>query len=269
MRSALFSLLLFILLGATSPLVWSVEGSAKSKGPTIRVEAMVGEAVVVFEDIDCPEGEVVRVPTGEFAQTNPATCETVVALSNVDDKVNDVVWAIAAADLDDPAQLAAIEAQLANLTTAEQTMVIAVLNNNAKHLGTNQDTVIATVAAIVTVNPEAAATIVLTATVLAPSMAEAVVEAATAAAPEQAENIQEASDLAGDISQEFQDNQAPAPVPFAAEDDEGGGEDPDVEVVSVTEADAVPESQPPPAVRPPIDTSVPPGGAIPAAPSVE
>ena len=36
-------------------------------------------------------------------------------------------------------------------------MVIAVLNNNARHLGTNQDTVIATVAAIVTVNPDAAA----------------------------------------------------------------------------------------------------------------
>ena len=180
-----------------------------------------------------------------------------------------MVWAIAGADLDDPAELAAVEAQLANLSTAEQTMVIAVLNNNAKHLGTNQDTVIATVAAIVTVNPEAAATIVLTATVLAPSMAEAIVEAAAAAAPEQAENIQEASDLAGESNQEFQDNQAPPLVPVVPEDGEGGAEDPDVEVVSVTEADAVPDSQPPPTVRPPIDTSVPPGGAIPAAPSGE
>ena len=263
MRSALSSLLLSFLLGATSPLAWSAEGSAKGKGPTIRVEAMVGEAVVVFEDIDCPEGEVVRVPTGEFAQTNPATCETVVALSNVDDRVNDVVWAIAAADMDDPAQLAAVEAQLASLTTAEQAMVIAVLNNNARHLGTNQDTVVATVAAIVRVNPDAAATIVLTATVLAPSMAEVIVEAATEAAPEQAENIQEASDSAGEINREFQDNQAPLSGPVTSEDGEGGAEDPDVEVTSITEA------EPPPAVRPPIDTSVPPGGALPAAPSGE
>ena len=83
MRSAAPSLLLLILLAATSPQTWSAEGSAGAKDPSIRVEAMVGEAVVVFEDIDCPEGEIVRVPTGEYAQTNPATCETVVALSNV------------------------------------------------------------------------------------------------------------------------------------------------------------------------------------------
>ena len=69
----------FILLAATSP-NWSAEGSAKLKA-TIRVEAMVGEAVVVFEDIDCPEAKWLECPPGEVAQTNPVTCETVVALS--------------------------------------------------------------------------------------------------------------------------------------------------------------------------------------------
>ena len=44
MRSAVSSLLLFTLLAANSSLTWSAEGSSKSKGPTIRVEAMVGEA---------------------------------------------------------------------------------------------------------------------------------------------------------------------------------------------------------------------------------
>ena len=39
-----------------------------------------------------------------------------------------------------------IKTQLAGLTTAEQALVIAVLHNNAAHLGTNAATVIATIA---------------------------------------------------------------------------------------------------------------------------
>ena len=152
MRSAVPSLLFVLVTAVSSTNAWS------AKNPPIRVEAMVGEAVVVFEDIDCPE-EVVTVPTGEVAQTNPTTCETIVALSNVSDNVNGMVWAIAAADLDDPTELAAIQSQLAGLTTAEQTLVIVVLNNNAQHLGTNQQTVVSTIAAIVAVNPRAAATL--------------------------------------------------------------------------------------------------------------
>ena len=136
MRSAVPSLFLLVLFASTN--AWS------SKSPTIRVEAMVGQAVVVFEDIDCPEDTEVRIPTGEVGEMNPVTCETVVALSNVSDKVNAVVWAIAAADPDDLEAAGAISALLGDLTSAEQALVIAVLHNNAQHLGTNNDTIIAT-----------------------------------------------------------------------------------------------------------------------------
>ena len=197
MRLAVPTLLLLTLIAATR--AWSADG------PSIRVEAMVGEAVVVFEDIDCPD-DMVLVPTGEVAQTQPSTCQTIVALSTVSDRVSAVVWAIAAADMNDPEAAAAIKTQLAGLTTAEQALVIAVLHNNAAHLGTNAATVIATIGAIVAVNPSAAATIVLTASVLDPANEGAFISAA--AAPGQAEKVNNAAKTAEEIRQLFQRGEA-------------------------------------------------------------
>jgi len=257
-RSAVPSLLFVLVTAVSSTNAWS------AKNPPIRVEAMVGEAVVVFEDIDCPE-EVVTVPTGEVAQTNPTTCETIVALSTVSDKVNAMVWAIAAADPDDPAAAAAIQAQLAGLTTAEQTLVIVVLHNNAQHLGTNDQTIISTIGSIVAVNPRAAATLVMTASVLDPGNSQAIIEAATV--PGQTESVQQGAAAAEDIRQDFEENQQGGP---GGDDYDGGagvGETP-VEVISVTDPPAQGQpQQPPPNVRPPPNNQVPPGGAIPVTPT--
>ena len=60
MRPAVPSLLLLLLFAGAN--AWSAKES------TIRVEAMVGEAVVVFEDIDCPD-DMVQVATGEVVET--------------------------------------------------------------------------------------------------------------------------------------------------------------------------------------------------------
>ena len=166
-------LLTFLLTGTTN--TWSADG------PAIRVQAMVGAAVVASEDSDCPD-DVYTVLTGEAALTNPDTCETTVALSTESDNVAIVAWAIAAADPDDPEAKAAIDALLANLSVAEQVMLIAVLQNNQQHLGTNDATVVATVIQLLALNPAAAGTIVLTATVLGPDNADAIF-AAPGAAP--------------------------------------------------------------------------------------
>jgi hypothetical protein len=251
-------LLPFFLTATTSS--WSADG------PSIRVEAMVGAAVVVFEDIDCPD-EVTTVPTGEVAQTNPASCETIVALSTVPDAVGVVAWAIAAADPDDPEAQAAIDALLANLSVAEQVMLITVLHNNQQHLGTNDATVVATVGQIISVNPAAAASVVLTATVLNPGIADAIYAEAIAAAPGQGENIQQGQDTAEEIRQDFTENDQGSST--EEESDGGSGEAEgveEIEVVSVTEPE--PEAPPPPEtpVDPPINSEVPPGGAIPPPP---
>jgi hypothetical protein len=156
-------LLTFLLTGTTN--TWSADG------PVIRVQAMVGAAVVASEDSDCPD-DVYTVPTGEAALTNPDTCETIVAPSTVTDNVGVVAWAIAAADPDDPEAKAAIDALLANLSVAEQVMLIAVLQNNQQHLGTNDATVVATVIQLLAISPAAAGTIVLTATLLGPDNAD-------------------------------------------------------------------------------------------------
>jgi hypothetical protein len=249
-------LLLPFLLTATTN-TWS------ANGPSIRVEAMVGAAVVVFEDIDCPD-DVTTVPTGEVAQTNPATCETIVALSTVSDAVGVVAWAIAAADPDDPEAKAAIDALLADLSVAEQVMLVTVLHNNQQHLGTNDATVVATVGQIISVSPEAAASVVLTATVLNPANADAIFAEAIAAAPGQGENIQQGQDVAEDIRQDFTENDQASST--EEESDGGSGQSEEVEVVeviSVTEPE--PEAPPPPPetpVDPPIDSTVPPGGGL-------
>jgi len=239
--------------------LFTTAGAWSADSPSIRVEAMVGEAVVVFEDIDCPD-DMVLVPTGEVALAQPSTCQTIVALSTVSDRVSAVVWAIAAADPDDPEAAAAIKTQLTGLTTAEQALVIAVLHNNAAHLGTNAATVIATIGAIVAVNPSAAATIVLTASVLDPANAAAIISAASA--PGQAEKVNNAAKTAEEIRKEFEHNQQSQP---GAEEYTGGGE---VEVISITEEEPLPPPAPPapPTVNPPINNNVPPGGAVPRPP---
>jgi hypothetical protein len=251
-RPAVKTLLLLTFLLTATTNTWSAEG------PAIRVVAMVGAAVVVFEDIDCPD-DVYNVPTGEVAQTNPVTCETVVALSTVSDNVSVVAWAIAAADPDDPEAKAAIDAQLADLSVAEQAMLITVLHNNQQHLGTDDATVIATVGQIVSINPEAAAIVVLTATVLDPGNVDAIFAAAIAAAPEQAQNIQQGQDTAEDIREDFTAND-PGPS-GEGESDGGSGEAEEVEVISVTEPEGEAET-PPPAVDPPINNDGPSGGAV-------
>ena len=260
MRPAVKTLLLLIFLLTATTNTWSAEG------PTIRVEAMVGAAVVVFEDIDCPD-DVYLVPTGEVAQTNPVTCEAIVALSTVSDNVAVVAWAIAAAGTDDPEAKAAIDALLADLSVAEQVMLITVLHNNQQHLGTDDATVIATVGQIISVSPAAAASVVLTATVLNPGNADAIFAEAIAAAPGQGENIQQGQDIAEEIRQDFTENDQGSSTEEESDGGSGQSEEvEEVEVISVTEPE--PEAAPPPEtpVDPPINSVVPPGGSIPPPP---
>ncbi|MGL4565630.1 MAG: hypothetical protein ACRCVD_10070, partial [Halioglobus sp.] len=176
MLSAVRSLPLYLLLALPGAGAWAVES------PPVRVEAFVGEAVVVFENIECPE-EVIRVPTGDAAETDPDKCEAIVGLSNVPNKVSDVVWAIAKADLDNPAVVDSIKSQLAGLTIGEQTLLVAVLHNNAATLGVDKTKYLNTIRLIVTVNPAAAPSVVLTASVLDPANADAIKGAALEGAP--------------------------------------------------------------------------------------
>ena len=228
--------LLPILLATAATNIWASERSP------VRVEAMVGAAVVVFEDIECPE-DVVEVPTGQVAITYPDECDMVVGLNTVSDTVSDVVWAIASTDPDDAE---AVQDLLVGLTTAEQTLVIVVLINNAQHLGTNDDYVIATMAAISRENPGAVPLLVVTGSVLRPDLQQDIIDVVKIAAPEEIENIDLGVVIADDIVEDFQDNQQPGP----GDDDytPGTGDDSDVEVISV-------EDQQP---QPPVDTPKPP-----------
>ncbi|MEM1153344.1 MAG: hypothetical protein AAGI44_04335 [Pseudomonadota bacterium] len=216
----------------------------------VRVEAFVGEAVVVFEDIDCPE-EIVTVPTGQVAVTYPEECETVVSINTVPDPVADVIWAIAETDPDD---IEAIEELLVGLTTSEQTLVLVVLINNSDHLGTDTDTLLSTITAITRLNPDATPLMVLTGVVLDPDNQDDIITAALIGAPDQVDNIDDVIDVSDEIINEFRDNQ-PGP----------DGEDPNVEVISVDEEQPPPLPEIPP---PPINNRVPPGGVGPA-PSLE
>ena len=133
---------------------------------------------------------------------------------------------------------AAIDAQLASLSKGELMMVIAVLNNNARHLCVDASTVAATVGQIATVQPEAAADVVFVATLLDPEQGDTFTKAAVAGAPDQAEKIQQAGDAANEVTQDFnQPPQSPRGEP-------------------VNQA-------------PPIEQSIPPGGAIGSDPSPE
>ena len=251
MRSAVRLPLLFLIFFFSTASAWS---------QTVRVEAMVGAAVVVFEKIECPD-DVYDVPTGEVAVTDPVTCETRVMLSTLPDDVGNLVWAIA----NNPEAIDDLGDALANLTEGELAMVVTVLQNNQQHLGTTDDTVIEVVSVIAEVAPDAAATVVLTATVLNPEATEEIVAVAIAAAPAREESIREAVDTSGDIREQLGPEDDAPPGGDGAAGDAPPEDDGDIEVVDVedVETETQPEEDVPPggsADSGSGDATVPPGG---------
>lgn len=97
----------------------------------VHVKAMVGKAVVSFNEGDCPD-VIHVVATGKTAETDPTTCTVVIKTTTERSTVDALVWAIANAEDDET-----IEALIAQLSEAEQVMVIVVLTNNAAQLGIN------------------------------------------------------------------------------------------------------------------------------------
>jgi hypothetical protein len=235
----------------------------------VRVEAMVGEAVVVFEDIECPDNYFL-VPTSEAIETLPATCEVINARPSEDEKVGSIVWAIAQTDFDNPEAVEALQALVAaaGLTASEAAMVVVVIQNNPQHLGTDDSYVINAAKVVVQDNPAAAPLVLLAGTVGNPALADELAAAVIETAPDFVEQVDEVDDLAEDIIEEFQDD---GPL------QEGGGEEEEAggdaaagegaEVITITEPDTgPPEQETPPADVPPPPTSdptVPPGGSIP------
>jgi hypothetical protein len=224
------SLFLLTLLVTGASNAWS------TADPVVSVEAMIGEATLILETTDGKKDSVV-VPTGQATQTDPKTGEAILGASTVPNKVNVVVHAIAAASPDarsgstgegcsrsarplrnaprpdyDAATAAAIDTQLAGLSDGELMMVIAVLNNNARHLCIDASTVAATVGTIASVRPEAAADVVFVAILLDPDQADQFTGAAVKGAPDQAENIQKAQDAAQNIKQDFGTGNQPPPT---------------------------------------------------------
>lgn len=122
-------------------------------GTVANVESLIGEATLQKEG-----KETIIVPTGQTTTTDPVTGELLVVPSTATDPVNAVVRAIAAispdaGDSEDegcsrgknplratadpeatPEEVEAIEKMLAELSEGELMMVIAVMNNNARHL---------------------------------------------------------------------------------------------------------------------------------------
>lgn len=155
-------------------------------GTVARVEALIGEATLKKGD------EELIVPTGKTTLTDPVTGEVLVVPSTETDPVNAVVRAIAATapdagDSEDegcsqgknplratanpeatPEESEAIEKMLAELSEGELMMVIAVLNNNARHLCIDSSTIASTIAIIARVNPDATDSVVDVANTLDP-----------------------------------------------------------------------------------------------------
>jgi hypothetical protein len=194
-------------------------------GVVVNVEAMIGEATLVREEED---GQTtILVPTGQETNVDPTTGQTLVGASTQSNKVNAVVRAIAAAAPDaysatsegcsrgssplrrtvrpddDTESRAEIQALLADLTDGEMMMVIAVLNNNARHLCIDWSTVAAAVGEIATVRPEVAAEVVFVAALVDPENAEQYTETALAAAPDQSKAIQQATEAASIVNEDF------------------------------------------------------------------
>ena len=259
MRSAVKTLLTPTLLITAATASWSVSAQP------IRVEAHVGEAVVVFEDIECPD-TVVPVPTGQKVQTNPVTCESVVSESTVPDDVNEVVWLIANADPSDPATEQAIQDALVGLSNGQLAMVITVLSNNQQHLGTDDNTVIETIRNIASAVPSAAPIVALTSVVLGADPDAVIGAIIDGQAPESVvEESIERIEEGGEIKEELQEGQEP---PGGTEETPVTDDEDSVEVVEVIETETTDDGgssiPPPPPVAPP---TVPPGGSIPEVPT--
>ena len=256
LRPTLFSLSLLLI---------ATNGAWGAKGPEVIVEAHVGAAVIVFQNIECPD-VVYDVATGEMAVTDPETCDTVVQLSTVPDDIADIAWAIA----NDPDALDNLAEDLADLTDGELALLATVLQNNQQHLGTDDQTTIDFVAKIAEVNPEGAAVVVLTATVLNPSAAEAILAAAVASSPGYVQPFTDASNEGlgiGDELTPLSDDGAPPGGDGTTDDvgEEGEQGDDNVEVRSVEDADdgQAPEEDNTPPGGPSSNTgdnTVPPGG---------
>ncbi|MEM9255710.1 MAG: FecR domain-containing protein [Pseudomonadota bacterium] len=95
----------------------------------VVVKAVVGEAVVQFEDDDCPE-KIYIVATGTTAETNPVTCEAIIETTTERSKVDALILAIAEGE--------DITEALAELSESEQSLVIAVIINNAETLNVTE-----------------------------------------------------------------------------------------------------------------------------------
>jgi len=264
-KSALLPLLLF----ATATGAWGAAGPTPSvDGPVVDVQSMIGEAVIIRKGADGQTSTIV-IPTGKTTQTDPATGETAVEESTVHNRVNDVVRAIAAASPDalggstsegcsgssnpirptanpahDPNLEAEIRKMLADLSEGELMMVIAVLNNNARHLCIDSGAVNSAVGQIATVRPDAAAQVVFVAALVDPANAEQYTATAQTAAPSESSKIQQASAEAQAAREEFgTDTQPSQPT--------DSGESPPPEDETPAESEDPGNTQP----------DVPPGGA--------
>lgn len=185
--------------------------SVNSWSVTVSVEAMIGDVVITVVEEECPpESQVVRA--GQSAQTNPETCKTVVVESSYSDDVNRVVQLIASQGEADE--------QLAELSTEDQVLVVAVLVNNADQLDIDASVVADTVGAISEVNPEGAAAVVFISSVLDQENAESYVDSAKQAAPEQEDNIDDATEEAEGFND---DSGQPPPPPTGSEGEQGEG----------------------------------------------
>jgi len=182
-------------------------------GVVVNVEAMIGEATLQKEDEDGKKDRVI-VPTGQTTITDPATGEVLVIPSTEIDPVNAVVRAIAAIVPDatdpedegcsrgkdplraaavpevDPAAVEDIDKQLAALSEGELLMVIAVLNNNARHLCIDATTIAYAITLIAKVNPNAAISAASLAGALDPENSNAYNNAATQTQNTQGRNNQ-------------------------------------------------------------------------------
>lgn len=169
----------------------------------VNVEAMIGTATVTRQS------NTVVVPPGQAARTDPETGMTLVETSTSQDKVNEVVRAIAALSPDasnrvatdegcsagiypvravarpetDAEASSAIDSQLAALSEGELMMVMAVLINNARHLCIDSSTVSSTLAKIASVRPESVKEVLEVAVLLDPDNKEEFNESATPPPP--------------------------------------------------------------------------------------
>lgn len=222
MRGLVKLLLPFALLITCTTSAWSaagripsVEGDVRGSftgiavdGVVVNVEAMIGEATLVQENV-AGEKDVIVVTTGTATQKDPSTGKILLAPATVPNPVNEVVHAIAAAAPDastrlpndegcslgkdpqrlvpqpdyDEATAAVIESELKQLSPGDLMMVIAVLINNANHLCIDATTVADTVSLIATVRPEEAANMAFVASLLDPEHADRYTNAATSPRP--------------------------------------------------------------------------------------